>query len=161
MAKITVHSTTSLITNSSTTIYTKSDCSIEPFKALINEMLSLMGIDKTCDDIFDVKIVGDEGESKVWDMVFDNVYNESEGTEDLLLPDGEPDEEKITQLLDDVNSGKIDAPYWLEEIKSCVSSNSAGGTSLEITTKDPKYENLAQLAIEFLYSTEAVEGEHT
>jgi len=147
--KIKLHSITSLITNSSTTIYTKSEGSIKPFKALINEMLTLMGTGNTCDEIFNVKIVSNT--DLVWDMAVDAIYNGMDDT--YLSPNGDPDEDKISKLLEDVESGKIEAPGWLEEIKEYYE----GDTELEITVKDPKYKKLAKLAIKFLYSTEAVE----
>lgn len=50
--KIKLHSIVGLITNSSSTIYTYQDRSIEPFKELVNVFLEVMGIDKTCDDLF-------------------------------------------------------------------------------------------------------------
>jgi len=51
MDKIKINSITDLITNSSTTIYTYSECSVDVFKSVVNEMLLLCGRGKTCDDI--------------------------------------------------------------------------------------------------------------
>lgn len=61
--KINLHSIIDLITNSSTEIYTYSDGSLAACKEMINEFLMVMQIDQTCDDLFDLEIDTEEGES--------------------------------------------------------------------------------------------------
>jgi len=82
--KIPVHSVIDIITNSSSEIFCNSEKSIEPAKDLINEMLRLMGSDKTCDDIFEISLEdsndenfeGYEGESYIDIKVLDPAYSE-------------------------------------------------------------------------------------
>jgi len=54
MIKIKVHSVVDIITNSSTEIYTNYDSSVKPFKEMVNEFLKVLGVDKTCDEVFKV-----------------------------------------------------------------------------------------------------------
>ena len=58
--KINLHSIIDLITNSSTEIYTYSDGSLAACKEMIDEFFKVMGIDKTCDDVFELSIDTDE-----------------------------------------------------------------------------------------------------
>ena len=58
--KINLHSIIDLITNSSTEIYTYSENSLSACKEMINEFFRVTGIDKTCDDIFELSIEADE-----------------------------------------------------------------------------------------------------
>jgi hypothetical protein len=61
--KINLHSVIDLITNSSTEIYTYSSGSLAACKEMINEFFKVAGIEKTCDDIFELSIDTDEGQS--------------------------------------------------------------------------------------------------
>jgi len=54
--KLSVHSVIDLITNSSTEIFVDFSNSIKPVKELVNEFLKVQESDKTCDDIFDIRI---------------------------------------------------------------------------------------------------------
>jgi len=54
--KINVHSVIDLITNSSTELFMDFSGSIKPLKELINEIFIIGGIDKTCDDVFELSI---------------------------------------------------------------------------------------------------------
>jgi len=62
MIKIALHSVVSLITNSSTEFYTDFSDSLEPCKDMINEMFRSCGIDKKCDDVFDLSFVTRRGD---------------------------------------------------------------------------------------------------
>lgn len=61
--KIKFHSIIDLITNSSTEMFMDYSESVEPCKEMINEMLIACGIDKTCDDIFDIRLENEDEES--------------------------------------------------------------------------------------------------
>lgn len=78
--RIPIHSSIDLITNSSTEFYTNCESSLEPCKELVNEMLKLQGSDKTCDEIFELKLVTPEWpEEDVYDLeinVLDKEYEE-------------------------------------------------------------------------------------
>jgi len=152
MKKIPIHSVTSLITNSSTTIYTYSNGTIEPFKNLINEMFRLSGINKVCDDVFELKITTEDCEEEIWDEVLDYIYEEKKS--EFFTQKGELDEDKLHEFIDGVNNGKLEKPCWLQEIEDdMINGDYTLESYLEIKAKDPEYENLAELAIKFLYST--------
>ena len=51
-----MHSFIDVITNSSTELYIDYSGSIEPCKDMINEMFKACGIDKTCDDVFNITL---------------------------------------------------------------------------------------------------------
>lgn len=59
MIKIKLHSLIDLITNSSTEIYTYSSGSLQACKDMVDEFFKIVGINKTCDEVFDLKL--DEG----------------------------------------------------------------------------------------------------
>jgi len=62
MIKIKLHSLIDLITNSSTEIYTYSSASIEACKNMVDEFFKMTGVNKTCDDVFELSL-DQEGES--------------------------------------------------------------------------------------------------
>ncbi len=79
--KIPIHSQIDLITNSSTEIFVNAENSVEPCKELVDEILKLQGSDKTCDDIFSLKLVKPEwpDEEGAYDLeieVIDKDYEE-------------------------------------------------------------------------------------
>jgi hypothetical protein len=155
MEQIKLHSITDLITNSSTTIYTFSDDSIEPCKELINEVLSLMGEDKTCDDIFELSIIKDTDqlEDRI-DCELEDLLDEEEFKALKIPEDYNKRNKRIHQIVEEIQSGKRETPDWYEEI----SEDIEGDTNLNIVVKDEKYGKLAELVIKFLYSTQAEEG---
>lgn len=159
--KIKLHSVTDLITNSSTTIYTFSDNSEKAFKALVSEFFKSMGVEKTCDECFNV-FVGASDFDRISDRLSDWKYNHDDDEEkpsEVFNKDGEFSSTKFNDLLDKVLEGKLPMPEWLQdEIDATKDSEYGPGTTLYITAKDPKFEKLAELFGEFLYSTEAVEG---
>ena len=72
-------------------------------------------------------------------------------------------EAAFVNLIADINSGKVKAPAWFKELDEQVNESMEdngidGDSTLVITAKDPKFEKLAQLLVNFLYSTEAEEG---
>lgn len=99
MIKIKLHSLIDLITNSSTEIYTFSSASLQACKNMVDEFFKMSGINKTCDDVFELSIK-EEGE-------YSGPYGEFPPESYLL-----------------------------------------------IKAKDSKYENLAVLIYNFLYSTD-------
>jgi hypothetical protein len=144
-----IHSTTSLITNSSTVIFTNHKSSIDPFKNLIDEILKLMGETKTCDELFEVSTL--PYLDMVWDRAVDRVCDEemepwydSEAVEPLK-------EDLFQKFFNDVYEGKEEKPDWLKDCE-------LGGdyeyeqNDLIIKAKDPKYQKLADLTLKFLHS---------
>lgn len=56
------HSVVDLITNSSTEMFADFKNSVEPCKKLINEMFKACGIDKTCDEVFEIYLENEDDE---------------------------------------------------------------------------------------------------
>ena len=56
------HSVVDLITNSSTEMFADFRNSVEPCKELINEMFKACGIDKTCDEVFEIYLENEDDE---------------------------------------------------------------------------------------------------
>jgi len=125
MVKIPMHSVIDLITNSSTEIFTYSENSLEPAKELINEILKLQGVDKTCDDVFDLSIQFDEYGLDQY-IEFENYDRDIDG------------DEIRKQILEG------NKPDWFEDYHV--------ETNLVIEPKDEAYANLAELMVKFLYS---------
>jgi hypothetical protein len=158
MEKLKLHSITDLITNSSTTIFTYSEGSIEPCKELINEILKLMGEDKTCDDIFELSITKDNDSIRdLMDYQLED-YLEPEEYAALNIPENDYKKrnKRYDEILEEIQSGKVEEPEWYQELSEDIESD----TDLNIKVKDAKYEKLAELVIKFLYSTQAIEGEN-
>jgi hypothetical protein len=157
MEQIKLHSITDLITNSSTTIYTYSEGSVNPCKELINEILKLVGEDKTCDDIFELSIVKDN--DQLLDRMsseLEDLLNEKEYAALKIPTKGgwQAINKRYKEIIEDIQSGKVPEPEWLEEL----SEDIQGDTTLNIKVKDAKYETLAKLVVDFLYSTQAEES---
>jgi len=142
-----VHSATDLITNSSTTIYTYSESSLDVCKELIDEILDLLGEKKKCDDIFALSVLAE-----------DYTYQEFLDDEDSPKKKGQPkssEEVDIPKLMDDIMHGLEKKPKWMKDAEK--KENYMGltaSTNLHIVAKDDKYEKLAELVIKFLYSAD-------
>lgn len=68
--KINIHSLVDVITNSSTVIYTWADeDSPNTLKEMIDEFLKITGSDKTCDDLFEIRLEADT--DKIRDMMYE------------------------------------------------------------------------------------------
>jgi hypothetical protein len=141
--KIKLHSSVDLITNSSTVIFTYSGGSIKAVKDLVNEMLKVFGMeDKTFDDIFYAATFLEE----------DYEYMENNDS----FPNDIGDEvEYLKTIKIQVLKGEIEKPDWMKdaESKSTWSGYNPSDT-LEILTKDEKYDELANKLLKYLYSTD-------
>lgn len=157
MEVINIHSLTDLITNSSTTICTYSDQSPKILENLIDEFFKASGIDKKCGDIFDIILLVDtDGLS---DFIFDEGHGHTE-LENIPKKYTSNGYEALNKLMGDIASKKIKKPKWLSEAESKYEEyceyfgRPSPSTRLCVNAKDPKYENLAKLVIEFLYSVD-------
>jgi hypothetical protein len=138
--KIPLHSTTDLITNSSTVIFTYSENSVGALKQMIDELFKTFGIDKTCEDVFDMVITCEDS----WPY---EEYVKENGVDGVNLDD-------VDQLLQDVRSGKIPKPYWFEnaEQTELCCDYYTPTTILNLIPKAAEYERLGNLVTNFLYS---------
>lgn len=128
-----IHSFTDLITNSSTTIYTNSNGSIDACREMIDEFFKVLGVDKKCDDVFNLVVT----------MIDPYIYKDF----------GRKEFSK--EMLNDVRAGKIEKPQWMADVEK----RDDISTHLYITAKSPEYEKLAVLVKKFLYSDISFEGE--
>ena len=151
MIKIQIHSVVDLITNSSTTIFTYSEGSVEPLKELVNEILKLSGKTETFDDIFNVEVFFDD--------IY--IYSESDYERDNFKSDDEYqqyliDIEDINKTIDRIVKGEITKPKWMINYEESEGdyNDYRRTTSLYLYTKDPQYEELCNKITSFLYSTD-------
>jgi hypothetical protein len=138
--KIPLHSTTDLITNSSTVIFTYSENSVGALKEMIDELFKTFGIEKTCEDVFDTVITCEDS----WPYEEYARENEIEGV----------NIDEIDQLLKDVTAGKTPKPEWFndaEKTESCCDYYTPT-TILSLIPKSAEYERLGSLVENFLYS---------
>ena len=129
--EIRIHSVTDLITNSSTTIYTNSLGSIGACKEMIDEFFKVLGVDKKCDDVFNLVVTMEDT------YIYEDLNNDFSD-----------------ELLNDVRTGKVEKPKWMIDAERSADIN----TYLHVTAKSPEYEKLAKLVKTFLYSDRAFEG---
>jgi len=152
--KIRVHSVTDLITNSSTTIYTNSLGSIDACKEMIDEFFKALGVDKKCDDVFNLVVTMDS--YSYTEYMDDEEEEEEDEDEDEGSEEEESvDEKSIAKTVKDVQEGKIAKPKWMADAEEYAkSTDEPSETFLHISAKSPEFEKLAQLVSTFLYSTE-------
>lgn len=87
-----VHSEVGLITNSSTVVYTwATRGTLKATRELINGILKIAGSDKTCDDLFDMKLV--KGEE------YGSPFEDSNWTYTIRLTDKQGNELKSMKAL--------------------------------------------------------------
>jgi hypothetical protein len=168
MIKIPLHSITDKITNSSITIFTYSEGSIDACKELINEIFKTFGVDKKCDDVFILTLLAEDFE--IYYEYFENDDDDDdEGEEDggeedekgLISEDElqqlnvDKREKYIESLIEDIYNGKVEKPKWMLKAEQKTNYyDLSPSTSLYIVSKEPQFEKLAKLIKEFLYSTE-------
>lgn len=153
MKNIYLHSIIDLITNSSTEIFCHSENSLAACRKLVDEFLLSLNSELKCDDIFELSVEPEEYQIENYleyyvedDIRYDSKYKTN----------GKPDEEKIKvevkrreQQLKDYFSGKGKKPSWFDSYHV--------PTSLVLKPKSSKYEKLAKLFSEFLYSPDYYE----
>ncbi len=138
MIKFKIHSVVDVITNSSTTIYTFQN-SIKQTKELVQEVINLMGIDKTPDDVF-----------------YYGVFAEDDG----YLDNGECPENfksgELEALKMSIMKGDTEKPEWM---KQCEDNDGEYGPSLDLCLiiRDEKYKSLG-VKIENLLSSVDADG---
>lgn len=164
MIIIPLHSITDKITNSSITIFTYSEGSIDACKDLINEIFKTFGVDKKCDDVFILTLLAqdlytyyeyfnDEDEDEENEESVDDKDLISENELKQLNVDKR--EEYIKSLIENIYNGKVEKPEWMLKAEQKTNYyDLSPSTSLYIVSKEPQFEKLAKLIKEFLYSTE-------
>jgi hypothetical protein len=139
MLSIPIHSQTDAITNSSTTIYTYSDKSPAACREMIDEIFKTFGINKKCDDVFNLVVLLDNEE--YYEHWLDCQGHETEGD--------------LSEMIDKVRTGKVEKPKWMDQAEK--KREWGGGSTLNIHAKSIEYEGLATLVRKFLYSTTSEE----
>jgi hypothetical protein len=90
-----------VITNSSTTIYTNQDDSVQPAKELVSEMLKLFGVTNlTPDDIFEFRVVKE-----------DEDYSENDSSELMLTAKDSKYDDLARKMIKFLNSTDYEEGY--------------------------------------------------
>jgi hypothetical protein len=165
--KIHFHSITDLITNSSTVIYTYSGASVQACKDMVDEIFNSLGVDKKCDDVFILTVLSDDDVYEEWidnneDDEEDDEEDDGEDEEDDGEDDGTDEIEdnacgvgiNIKELTNDIIHGRAEKPEWMKSAEDNNCDGYPNDTTLHIVAKDPKFEKLAKLVVDFLYSTD-------
>lgn len=149
---IKIHSVVDVITNSSSVIYTFSGSAIKPLKELFTEIFKLLGEPQHVDDVFDIVaipesyVLYDHFVDFVEDLDPEWPFYERYKKICEMTPPSRQESELVNLFVEKYKRGiKED---WMD-----VGENS-GGTKLKIFVKDEKYNELANKAIKFLYSTD-------
>ena len=134
---------------------------------MIDEFFKALGVDKKCDDVFNLVVtmdsdsyteyMDDEEEDDEEDDEEDEDEDEDEGSEEEEEEEEEEsvDEKSIAKTVKDVQEGKIAKPKWMADAEEYAkSTDEPSETFLHISAKSPEFEKLAQLVSTFLYSTE-------
>ena len=153
MAQISIHSVTDLITNSSTVIYTYSDGCQKALEEFLDELFLSMGMNVKCSDVFVMMVTPNFNTCAEW-------IDENEGRVNdpgLLaeLASYKTRRPTIDKLIGDIAKGAIEKPEWFDDMCKPVENSMGypGETVLNVFAKDPKHDKLADLAVNFLYST--------
>lgn len=141
MIKISFHSICDLITNSSTTIFSWYDGSVEACRSLIDEILVTFDINRSVDDMFYINVFLDE------------FYRSSDGSEDedTAIPDmtfKEQEELKLKILREE-----IEKPTWMIKAEERAKEwDNYQSIMFYIEAKEPRYQEIANRLQEFLHS---------
>ena len=162
MAEIKIHSITSLITNSSTTIFTYSENSEAKVRELFDLLIKDFGFLHSFDQMFSTVILFED--SSYYDRYLE-MYNEEDEPDEndnrkkvieQFSNSSERRYKLIEQLHTDVSMGLIPKPDWFTEAEEYDYENldySNPGTTLYINAKDEKYKPLADKLFNVIYST--------
>jgi hypothetical protein len=148
--KIPLHSMTDLITNSSTVIYTYSEGSEEALRKMIDKIFATFGIDKKCEDVFNLSVTLEKNYHYYEAL---DELDEEDRPEELRNLDEETKEEKEVAFVEKVLRNEIPKPEWMTDAEGENGDGYRPATTLNIAAKLPKYEELAKLVSDFLYST--------
>lgn len=148
---IKIHSVVDVITNSSSVIYTFSGSAIKPLKELFTEIFKLIGDPQHVDDVFDIVaipesyVLYDHFVDFVEDLDPEWPFYERYKKICEMTPPSRQESELVNLFAEKYKRGiKED---WMDVGED-------GGTKLKIFVKDEKYNELANKAIKFLYSTD-------
>lgn len=148
---IKIHSVVDVITNSSSVIYTFSGSAIKPLKELFTEIFKLLGEPQHVDDVFDIIAIPESY------VLYDHFVD--------FLEDLDPEwpfyerYKKICEMTPPSRQESELVNLFVEKYKRGIKEDwmavgKDGGTKLKIFVKDEKYNELANKAIKFLYSTD-------
>ena len=148
---IKIHSVVDVITNSSSVIYTFSGSAIKPLKELFTEIFKLLGEPQHVDDVFDIVAIPESY------VLYDHFVN--------FVEDLDPEwpfyerYKKICEMTPPSRQESELVNLFAEKYKRGIKEDwmdigEDSGTKLKIFVKDEKYNELANKAIKFLYSTQ-------
>lgn len=143
MVKINVHSIVDLITNSSTSIFTFYDKSVDIAKEMINEFLLVLGHEgKTWKDFFVIGVFLDA-----------DIYQYTASD----ISDVDVSYEQINDLIHNILHGRIEKPEWMKEIEKSYADEYGRGNEIYIESLEPEYDKLASDISKLIVSPESRE----
>lgn len=150
--EVSLHSFVDVITNSSTTIYTFSESSVEPAKKLVNAFAKLMGYPKAAEEMFFFECFPSFHEQ--WDSYVEAKEEDELTEEDKAINAMSYGDRQLyfSQLKLDICMNKKERPHWLDEDHSRWGDDYIE-SKIFIYPKDAKYQEVADKLKEFLYST--------
>lgn len=110
--KIKLHSEVDVITNSSTTIYTRvSSGGIDTVKDIVNTLLKIGNSELTADDLFTFEITSDEFDEQRLDLLYDRGILEEYVGRDISYNDVDFDT-LLNELFNKIKTGEYPEPDW-------------------------------------------------
>ncbi len=161
--KSNIHSIVDVITNSSTVIYTYQNSTSEA-KALVGEVLKLMGSDLAPDDVFYYGVFNED-----YDRYFDKLGDTDEdfpqidyentkyGTTERTAQ-SEAQSKWFDDLLLSIMKGEIERPEWMEECEGEDGDYWEPSSCLHMIPKDEKFQGLGNTISRLLGSVDADGG---
>ena len=165
-----LHSYVDVITNSSTTIYSYFDGSVNIAKEMVDCFLKSFKIDMSPDDMFyfgvanSIEAYTNFNEKFEWERSKNNEDYKNYYIKELDKLEKLKYAEKydyIKNIIRDIITEKISKPQWMVDVdKLYKDSNYATiGNVLYIIPKKDEYNDLANFILKFIYSPEYIEGE--
>jgi len=162
MFKLKIHSIVDVITNSSTVIYTYQD-SVKEAKELVQEVLTMMGIeDKTPDDIFYYGVFCDD------DTYLENDDDLPDEAPTIGWGEGTTKETREAQrkiqkdwfdaIKLSIIKGEVEKPEWMESAEEGYDDGWNPDTELHLLVKDERFRGLADKIKSLLNSVSADGG---
>jgi len=163
--KLKLHSIVDLITNSSTVIYTYSHGCDVVLEKLFNELRDVFNIKESINDMFYIStLCDDDGYYSYLSEKLDNddwENKELEISEELLLilkdenADWKALSNAVNEAKEDVKYNRTEKPKWMHEAeKDSGWDGFASSTYINIIPKEEKYEKVATLFYNLIYSTD-------
>lgn len=154
LVEIAIHSSVSLITNSSTEIFTDERATELACKEMVEEYRKAFGIEESFDSMFHCGVMLST------DRISEVLEWQEEDPSVFGLTLDEWDAIVVDEVVEDVVSGKIEKPDWLKKVEQIAFEESDNNYNYEgystcsfyLVAKDEKWQGLAESMKKFLHS---------